>query len=591
MNNPADNAEKESRQSQADELVRIAQKDAYVFHDDHAGVYATILEGGKQETLTLRSTRFSSWLSAQFYKRFGKVPGGQAKGDAISVLEGRAQHEGPNERVHLRFAEQDGVIFIDLANEAREIVHVTANGWSIEPNAPVRFLRPEGMRPLPRPERGGSVDELRPFLNLETDGQFILFVSWIVAAQKPRGPFPILALIAEHGAAKTTCSRIARALVDPNRSPIRSPPRELRDLAVAASASHVLAYDNLSGVPIWLSDALCRVATGGGFSTRSLYTNNEEQIFDFVRPIIVNGIDNIAERSDFADRCLVLDLPAIPQEKRQRERVLMRDFEVRSGRIYGAILDGLAAAIRSEDGVDLHGLPRMADFAVFATAAEDGLGFPPESFLRAYEQNQTDAVSVAIETDVVAASIIALLEQQKSWFGTSTDLLDKLESMATERQIRGPHWPKGANALGNRLRRVTPILRTRGINVERRKSGSRTLLLTRTEQSPLGPSAPSGLPSPPDGSADTADGDVVDLRPRRNGEPSHGPSDDVTSVSADLDDLDGPDDPGAGCASQTDTTSESTWPTVSYAELSEFQRDIFRMTGSLYGMHVVGPPV
>lgn len=39
---------------------------------------------------------------------------------------------------------------------------------------------------------------------------------------------------------------------------------------IAANNSWCLAYDDLSHVPPWLSDALCRLSTGGGFATREL---------------------------------------------------------------------------------------------------------------------------------------------------------------------------------------------------------------------------------------------------------------------------------------------------------------------------------
>jgi len=236
------------------------------------------------------------------------------------VLEGLALNDGPLCKVHRRTADVNGTIFIDLANESREIVEVTRAGWRVVSEAPVKFIRPNGLLALPRPVAGGNIDELRPFFNLKEEHHFKLLVAWLIAALRPRGPYPVLNLQAEHGAGKSTASRFARALVDPNVSPIRSAPRETRDLAIACIHSHVLAYDNLSGVPIWLSDALCRVATGGGFSTRSLYTDDEEVIFDAVRPIIVNGIDDIATRPDLADRCLLITCRGSPRSNDARKR-------------------------------------------------------------------------------------------------------------------------------------------------------------------------------------------------------------------------------------------------------------------------------
>ena len=194
----------------------------------------------------------------------------------------------------MRTEDVDGRIVIDLGDASRDAVDVGPEGWRIIQRPPVRYVRPRGLLPVPRSVAGGCIDDLRPLVNVEDDAQFRLLVAWLVAAQRGRGPFPILCVQGEHGSAKSTCSRFVRHLVDPKKPILRSLPKDERDLAVAARASHALAFDNLSGLPTWLSDALCRVATGGGFATRSLYTNDEETIFDFVRPLILNGIDDVA---------------------------------------------------------------------------------------------------------------------------------------------------------------------------------------------------------------------------------------------------------------------------------------------------------
>ena len=116
------------------------------------------------------------------------------------------------------------------------------------------------MRPLPVPERGGTIDALRPFLNLKFDAEFVVTVSWTLACLRNRGPYPVLALAGEQGSAKSTFLAILRALLDPNTAPLRALPREDRDLFIAASNGHVLAFDNVSGLSPWISDTLCRLA-------------------------------------------------------------------------------------------------------------------------------------------------------------------------------------------------------------------------------------------------------------------------------------------------------------------------------------------
>jgi hypothetical protein len=64
--------------------------------------------------------------------------------------------------VFVRVAELDGAIYVDLANESWEVVKITSAGWKIVTTGRVRFRRARGMKALPRPTRGGSIDASRP---------------------------------------------------------------------------------------------------------------------------------------------------------------------------------------------------------------------------------------------------------------------------------------------------------------------------------------------------------------------------------------------------------------------------------------------
>src|SRR3974390_2405677 len=171
---------------------------------------------------------------------------------------------------------------------------------------PVRFRRTPGMLPLPVPERGGSIETLRSFLNLPSGDGFVLIVAWLLAALRSGGPYPLLAISGEQGSAKTVLSKLLRAVVDPNVGPVRALPREERELMIAANNGHLLAFDNVSGLPGWLSDALCRLASGGSFAVRRLYTDDEEVLFQAARPTLLNGIEDVIGRPDLADRAIFL---------------------------------------------------------------------------------------------------------------------------------------------------------------------------------------------------------------------------------------------------------------------------------------------
>jgi hypothetical protein len=276
---------------------------------------------------------------------------------------------GPQHEVHVRVAGHEDRLYLDLADEDWRVIEIDKEGWRPRHDAPVRFRRAPGMLALPMPESGGSVSALRTFLNTSTTENFVLASAWLLAAFRDRGPYPVLALSGEQGSAKSTFAAILRALVDPNTAPLRALPREDRDLFIAATNAHFLAFDNVSHLPPWLADTLCRIATGGGFAVRQLYTDGDEMLFDAERPVILNGIEDIVERPDLADRAVFLTLEPIPEDRRRPEQELWAEFEQERPRILGALLDAVASGSRVLPDVKLDRLPRMADFAILG----DGL--------------------------------------------------------------------------------------------------------------------------------------------------------------------------------------------------------------------------
>jgi hypothetical protein len=201
----------------------------------------------------------------------------------------------------------------------------------------------------------------------------VLVIAWTLACLRNRGPYPVMVLSGEQGSAKSTFSAILRALLDPNTAPLRALPREDRDLFIAASNGHVLAFDNVSGLPAWISDTLCRLATGGGFAVRQLYSDQDEVLFDAARPVILNGIEDIVTRPDLADRAVFLMLEPIPEERRRPEQELWTAFEAQRPRILGVLLYAASKGLAMLPQTRLDKLPRMADFALWAAACETAL--------------------------------------------------------------------------------------------------------------------------------------------------------------------------------------------------------------------------
>ena len=470
--------------SQATLLVELASQDSEFFHKSDETAYATIMVKTHRETWPLQSRGFREWMIGRFYEKEKKAPRGQAITEAIGTLEAKARHGGHRYRVFTRIGKRNGRIYLDLGDSKWKAVRISAEGWDVVSKPLVRFWRPRGMSRLPTPVSDGSINDLRPFLNVRSNADWILIVSWLIGAFRPGGPFPLLVLSGEQGAAKSTAARILRALIDPNAVPLRGEPQNVRDLMIAAKHSYVQAYDNLSRMPELISDALCQLSTGGGFATRQLYTDADEILFKGKRPCILNGIEAVATRADLLDRSLIIDLPAIPKERRRPEKTLWQEFEEARPSILGALLDAIVAALRNVKKVQLKNPPRMADFAQWVAAAEPGLGWPPETFLAAYERNRSSANTLALNASPIAPEILKFFKKTAVWKGTATDLLRALNlrnpGIVLQRQ-RG--WPSSPKALSSVLKRYAPNLRAEGVDVSfsrKAHTGERLITMRKT---------------------------------------------------------------------------------------------------------------
>jgi 5S rRNA maturation endonuclease (ribonuclease M5) len=478
--------------SAATQIVNeILDAGTVLFHDDGDRCYATFERDGHLETWPIRSQGFELWVRWLMWtatgkdvgddqreedgdpeaadvpsERSGSASSATALRDAIAQLQAQAVFDGEEAEVHTRIAFTDSAVYIDLGDPDWRCVHITKDGWNVLDEHPVRFRRAKGIKPLPEPAVGGSLDLLRGFINVATDDDWYLLVAWIVNTVREGRPFPVLNFHGEHGAAKTTATRVARAVIDPVAAPdVRATPRSVDDLLIAAQGSWVVAYDNLSHLEPWLSDALCRLATGGGIGKRQLYTDDDEITLAAKRPVIINAISEVITRADLLDRALNVELPPIPEEDRVDEETFWDGFDDAHASIFGGLCTVIAGALANYSTVDLPKMPRMADFAKWVTAAEPALGWEPDSFLNAYEQNRSMADETAVEDVLIGPH---LREIAKDGFeGTFGELLQELNGAVEEKVTKGREWPKSPRKLTAELARLAPNLRKLGVQVEK----------------------------------------------------------------------------------------------------------------------------
>jgi len=471
-----------------DVLVELGSK-IELFHTPAGAAFADVLIDGHRETWAVRSKRLRDWLRRRYYQATGAAPCLPELRSALDLLEARAQFDAPERAVHVRLAEHAGRIYLDLADARWRAVEVGPDGWQVIGSPPVRFRRSAGMLPLPLPVRGGSIETLGSLLNLSHRNDFVLVVAWLLATLRSGGPHPLLAVAGEQGSAKTVLSKLLKALIDPHAAPVRALARDERELMIAATHSHLLAFDNLSSLPALLSDALCRLASGGSLAVRRLYTDEDEMLFQAARPILLNGIENVVSRADLADRAIFLTLAPIAEQQRRSEAELWREFERARPAILGALLDAVAHGLRTLPRVRLERLPRMADFAIWATACETAL-WPSGTFVRCYETNRRASIDDVVDADPVAACVREIMAERSTWTGSATDLLRAGADLTDDGIWRGnAGWPKNPRALAGRLRRAQTFLRAVGIDIafsREGRAGNRIIRMRATRENTVG---------------------------------------------------------------------------------------------------------
>jgi hypothetical protein len=452
-------------QDDVDLLIKIGQERATYFHND--AVYADVVARGHRDTLAVESKAFAQWLRNEFYSEKKKAATGSAIKTAIRTLAAIAEFgtETPRHVVHLRSAESDGRIYVDLCNEQRQCVEVDENGWRvIDAPASVRFRRTPGMRVLPVPQRGGSIDMLRKFVNL-SDGDFVLLVAVLLDAFRS-GKHPILNLVGEHATAKSTLAKVFKMLLDPDETELRSLPGTKRDLFISVGNARVRAWDNISKIDQEISNALCQLSDGSGFGIRRLYTDGDEFTVQGPRSIVLTGLTNCATRPDLSSRVVMLSLQPIKDDDRRSETELWAKFKEAHPLIFGVLLDALAHGLKHLSTVRVVATTRMADFELFGHACE-GAYAAAGSFAAALAGNATELNEALIEEDPVAKAIAAFMVKRDEWSGTTTALLSELTNRdCTEQRVsKQSDWPKDATRFSKRVRSVSATLRMVGIEV------------------------------------------------------------------------------------------------------------------------------
>jgi hypothetical protein len=397
------------------------------------------------------------------------------------MLEAQARFDSTIPAIFVRVGQVGGeydspYCWLDLGDASGKAIRISADGWLAVDRPGVNFRRPEGLLPLPMPVRDGSIELLRRYVNL-TEPDFRLLITWLTAALLPIGPHPILVLQGEQGSAKSTLAKLLRLLIDPQACPLLALPKSTRDLVATADNGWLLAYDNISTIPTWLSDSFCQLVFGLGFASRTLFTNNDRSVVHARRPVILNGIEEFVTRGDLRDRSVFLHLPRIAPAVRLAEGEFWQAFRGDYPRILGGILDGIVAGMSKLPSVRLAESPRMADYARWGEAFARGAGWGEGTFLATYNDNRKDATDAILDDSPLATILLQVARTVPTpWTTSPVQMHAKLTRIVDKKVTASARWPKTLRAFSNELSAIAPLLRLQGCCITfNRKHAGRTI--------------------------------------------------------------------------------------------------------------------
>ncbi|MFE5199999.1 ATP-binding protein [Streptomyces sp. NPDC056601] len=452
--------------SQAAQLVAIARKRYDLFMSEDGRPYGVKVDGANIALPLRGKAGLRSQLSRIYNDEHnGQVASQSALADAMTVLEGVAAAAEP--RVpHMRVARHDASVVVDLGDAEGRCVVIGPNGWERAGRSPVLFRRSGAMKPLPAPVRDGDgLARLQGLLNTDEEG-FRLLVAWLVSTFIPDLPHPILTFRGEQGTGKSYSAKMVIGIIDPSGAPKRTAPRDIKSWATQAFNSWALCLDNVSIIPDWLSDALCRAVTGDGIVDRALYTDDDVVVLEFRRVLAMTTIDAGALAGDLAERLMTIELHTIPDHKRREENEMDAAYAEAHPSILASLFDLLAQVLKVLPDVVLTERPRMADFARILAAVDKVQGW---TTMDSYRTSARDAVADVLDGEPFAQAVCQLVDRAgaEGLTLTASELLDRVP--APDKLPK--KWPKDATRAGGQLKRLAPALRTIGIEVDDSKRG------------------------------------------------------------------------------------------------------------------------
>jgi phage/plasmid primase-like uncharacterized protein len=381
--------------------------------DDTA--YATLPTG---QTVKVKSSIFRDYLSHEYRSTTGGYIKDNAIKDVIHNINGEVMFKAKKKEIFKRvgYSSDKTNIYIDLADDNFNVIKVNAKGWEVvqSKSTGIRFETTKDMQPLPQPKQKGDISKLWKYTNIKDENQQKLALAWIINCFIPFSGYPVLVLTGGEGTAKSTTQYNLRELIDPSLGNLRMKSSGSDFLPIQAKNNYIVSLENLGSGKNNLTpteqDQLCTISTGGAISGRKKYTDDEESLQVVKNPIMLNGITGFISQQDLLSRSVVLKLSKIDDTIRKTDSELKDQFIQDKAEIFGALLNILSKVLHVLPSVNVHNLPRMAEYGKIGTALESVMGWDSGDFLATYKQYQDDVAMKTLESEPVISVLLYFLD-------------------------------------------------------------------------------------------------------------------------------------------------------------------------------------
>jgi len=446
--------------TQGEILTRDCEESIKDYYRDQHGCFFVVLPFNDHlEVCETASTRFRNWMARRYRGKYGSPPNNEAIKQARIQVEARCEESSKVELFN-RVGWHEDAIYYDLTTQDWRGVKITKDCWYIVCLPPI-FRRYQHQASQVIPVKGGDPLKILKFCNIQKDDQ-CLFMVTIATFFIPDIPHVIPNQNGEQGTGKSNNSRKIKSLGDPSKVTLMSIPKDLEQAQMTADKHWINTFDNLSRIPEWFSDFLCRAVTGEGDMKRSLYTNNDEFIRAYRRCFVLNGIGVTASRPDLLDRSIIFEIPALTRAK--PEQIIEKEWIAALPGILGGFFTAISKAMRSIDAVTGHERFRMADFAQWGAALAEAMGFSQDDFYSRYQESVNRKWAEAVGENILACKIFEIIKINKGvWQGSAVDFLKQIGPLPDDKD-----FPRNAKLLSSEIMRIAPVMRTAGVDISRK---------------------------------------------------------------------------------------------------------------------------